>query len=138
MFNYIQKLFYAAGVVFLSAAALQTGGCSAGSAENEIYNGKTGGKKMNGIAENTLIWDVRTPEEFAGSHVAGAENHPYDQISASSLPENRNAPIYLYCRSGRRASIAMEKLRTLGHQGKMENLQTPENAAAVLGRQLEK
>lgn len=53
----------------------------------------------------TLILDVRTPEEFAGGHVPGAVNIPYDQVSArlSELEPHRGNDIVIYCEKGGRA-----------------------------------
>ena len=65
-----------------------------------------------------IYWiDVRTAEEFNKGHVAGAINIPYEEI-ADTIPEvsqDRNAPIYLYCRSGRRSGIAKTALEELGY-----------------------
>ncbi|WGE67502.1 rhodanese-like domain-containing protein [Actinobacillus equuli subsp. haemolyticus] len=65
------------------------------------------------------IWiDVRTAEEFTAGHIEGAINIPVEQISAkiSQLTEDKNAPIHLYCRSGRRAEIALTELQKLGYR----------------------
>jgi rhodanese-related sulfurtransferase len=63
-----------------------------------------------------LLVDVRTPEEFVGSHIAGAVN-----ISLQSLPERlreipRDRPIVLYCRSGQRSANALRLLTQSGYQ----------------------
>lgn len=66
--------------------------------------------------ETRLILDVRTPEEFAAGHVEGAVNIPHDQIAAR-LPEIERyaqAPVVVYCRSGRRAGLAAEVLGEAG------------------------
>lgn len=51
--------------------------------------------------------DVRTPEEFAGGHVGAARNHPLDKLAAEHLAADptwaKNAPVFVLCRSGRRA-----------------------------------
>ena len=63
------------------------------------------------------VIDVRTPEEFASAHIAGAINLPHDllETQASSLPADHAAPIVVYCRSGRRSALAVETLRKLGY-----------------------
>jgi phage shock protein E len=66
--------------------------------------------------ETRLILDVRTPEEFAAGHVENAVNIPHDQI-AGRLPEIERytqAPVVIYCRSGRRAGLAAEVLSEAG------------------------
>ena len=64
------------------------------------------------------IWvDVRTAEEFGAGHVAGAVNIPYDEITdrIGEVASDKDATIYLYCRSGRRSGIALEALREAGY-----------------------
>lgn len=68
-------------------------------------------------ATEQLILDVRTPEEFANGHIAGAINVPHDQI-LTRLPELaawRTRDIVLYCRSGRRAELAATLLEAQGY-----------------------
>lgn len=64
-----------------------------------------------------LIVDVRTPGEYARSHVTGALNVPLSDLEGR-LVELRAAadgrPLVLYCRSGRRARVAADILRSSG------------------------
>ena len=60
---------------------------------------------------------VRTPEEYAAGHLENAKNIPHDQIGqqiAAHVP-NKNTPINLYCRSGRRAETAKQVLESMGY-----------------------
>lgn len=59
--------------------------------------------------EITLV-DVRTREEFASGHIAGAVNIPVDSFDPAQLADADPAKVVLYCRSGRRSQIAAEKL----------------------------
>lgn len=64
------------------------------------------------------LWvDVRTAGEFGAGHVAGAVNIPYEEITEriGEVAPDRDATIYLYCRSGRRSGIALEALREAGY-----------------------
>lgn len=64
------------------------------------------------------IWiDVRTPEEFREGHLPGARNIPHDVIEKNieSVSTDKDAPIRLYCHSGRRSAIALEKLTEMGY-----------------------
>lgn len=64
------------------------------------------------------IWvDVRTAEEFGAGHVAGAVNIPYEEIAEriGEVTTDKDATIYLYCRSGRRSGIALEALHEAGY-----------------------
>lgn len=67
-------------------------------------------------AEEALYVDVRTPEEYASGHVAGAINIPHDQMEArwQELAAHRDRPIVLYCRTGRRSELAIEVLEDHG------------------------
>lgn len=67
-------------------------------------------------ADGPLLLDVRTPEEFAVSHIPGAVNVPHTEI-AERLP--RILPlagqgVIVYCRSGKRAGIGGQILLEAG------------------------
>jgi phage shock protein E len=61
--------------------------------------------------------DVRTAEEYGDWHVPGAVNIPYEEITdrIGEVTTDKDAPIYLYCRSGRRSGIALKALRDAGY-----------------------
>ena len=64
------------------------------------------------------VWiDVRSAEEFKEGHLQDAVNIPVDQITANiaRVAPNKNAPVNLYCRSGRRAEVALQELRKMGY-----------------------
>lgn len=67
-------------------------------------------------AQQVLWIDVRTPEEYRQGHRPAAINIPYDQIGAriADLDLASDAPIMLYCQSGRRAESARATLTSLG------------------------
>lgn len=67
---------------------------------------------------NEPVWiDVRTPAEFNAGHIESAILIPYNEISAKiqSVVPNKKQRINLYCRSGRRAEIALMTLEQLGY-----------------------
>lgn len=64
------------------------------------------------------IWiDVRTPKEFNSGHLEGAQNVPLEQIAGqiASVVPNKDTPVMLYCRSGRRSELARKQLLQLGY-----------------------
>ena len=65
---------------------------------------------------NVNIIDVRTAEEFNSGHVKGAVNLSVEsgQFDAALSDLDKSAQYALYCRSGRRATIAAEKMADAG------------------------
>lgn len=65
-----------------------------------------------------MLIDVRTPSEFAAGHLPGARQIAYDQIGGliGGVAPDKNTPIVLYCRSGRRSEIARQTLLDLGYR----------------------
>jgi rhodanese-related sulfurtransferase len=84
------------------------------------------------VAAGTLI-DVRTAEEFAGGHLEGAINLPVELPTFADQVALLDPDIdYLvYCRTGRRADIALEYMAGVGLRG--ENLGSVEQASAATG-----
>lgn len=68
-------------------------------------------------ANQPLILDVRTREEYQQQHVQEAINIPYTEIShrIAAITMDHQTPIILYCRSGNRARTAEKTLRELGY-----------------------
>lgn len=68
------------------------------------------------LVEGTVIYDVRTPEEFAASHAVGAINWPIETIQAGQYPDvEKDTPIAVYCRSGNRSGQATAILEQAGY-----------------------
>ena len=64
------------------------------------------------------VWiDVRSPQEYAQGHLGGSVNIPHDQIreQIASLNLDKDADIYVYCKSGHRAGIALSYLQSMGY-----------------------
>lgn len=67
------------------------------------------------------VIDVRTPAEFRGKHVRGAQLLPLDQINLprfkallTSCNHVDDQPVYVVCHTSRRAAMAAEKLQAEG------------------------
>lgn len=66
-------------------------------------------------AEDVILLDVRTQEEFDGGHISGAICLPNEDITPDlPLPFAKESEILVYCRSGRRSAEAAEKLADMG------------------------
>jgi len=63
--------------------------------------------------DGELIIDVRTAEEFAVGHIAGAVNIPIEELAAATLPD---APVMTTCGGGGRGGRAAEALTAAGHE----------------------
>jgi rhodanese-related sulfurtransferase len=65
-----------------------------------------------------LLFDVRTPVEFAEVHVPETRNIPLDEINPKELAGSgqirKDQPVYFLCRSGQRATKAAEKFAKEG------------------------
>lgn len=70
--------------------------------------------------ENIVLLDVRTPEEFAIKRIPGSiliPVEPVDMVTTDVevvIPE-KNVPVFIYCRSGRRSVDAAKILAKLGY-----------------------
>jgi len=62
-----------------------------------------------------LLIDVRTPEEFASGHIAGAVNIPVDALSGRLSEVPTDQPVVIYCRSGNRSATAAQILHRAGY-----------------------
>lgn len=87
----------------------------------------------------TWILDVRTVAEWKNGHLGRSHVIPVQELSAraSELPSDLNAPVLLYCRSGRRSTQAYEWLKSKGYR----NLYTLEGgviAWTAAGKPVEK
>ena len=66
---------------------------------------------------DAVLLDVRTPEEHKNGYLEGAVLLPLAELESKitkKIPA-KNTPIYIYCRSGRRAGTAVEKLKAMGY-----------------------
>jgi rhodanese-related sulfurtransferase len=70
------------------------------------------------MAAGGTVIDVRTPAEFKSAHVVGATLQPLDRLDAAAYCQSKgtNTAVYILCQSGKRASIAAEKLIAAGHK----------------------
>jgi len=72
-------------------------------------------KALHLLSEKQII-DVRTPEEFKSGHLHGALNiNFYDEDFSEQLQKlDKDKPVLVYCRSGKRSGKAAEQLQKLG------------------------
>ena len=65
---------------------------------------------------NTILLDVRTKEEYEEGHIPGSVNVELDYIdTVTNVIKDKESKIYLYCRSGHRSGIALNRMKELGY-----------------------
>lgn len=68
------------------------------------------------MSATPIFIDVRSESEYAEKHHPKAINIPLGTIPNSPLlPKDKNATIYVYCRSGMRSSSAQSQLKGIGY-----------------------
>jgi rhodanese-related sulfurtransferase len=72
-------------------------------------------KQLN--ANLFVLIDVREDEEWAAGHISGAKHIPLGSLNIETTRElPKDKPIYLYCRSGKRAGNAEIIMKGLGFE----------------------
>ncbi len=63
-----------------------------------------------------IILDIRTPEEFASGHIAGAQNINFfsADFEKKIAQLDKNAHYVIYCRTNGRSSVTFERMKELG------------------------
>ena len=106
----MKKLFYILGVALVMMTA-----CSNGKG----YTSVSVDEFAKVIADNQVqLIDTRTEAEFNEGHIPGAINidvNESDFESKVGQKVDKNRPIALYCRGGRRSKIAAERIVALGY-----------------------
>jgi rhodanese-related sulfurtransferase len=110
------------GLFPLLLAALLAAGCGGGDGTTaveaviETVTPADASSLLASAPAGLVVLDVRTPEEFAAGHLAGAIGLDfYAATFADDLAAlDREAPYLLYCRSGNRSAETREMMRSLG------------------------
>jgi rhodanese-related sulfurtransferase len=104
-------------LVLALVSIFAVGACSSGDSgtATEAVRVVAAADAVDVLDERTII-DVRTPEEFAAGHVAGAINinveaPDFDEQIASLDAEDA---YLVYCRSGRRSALAADQMAKAG------------------------
>ena len=67
-------------------------------------------------AAGAVLLDVRTPQEYRDGHIPGSQNVPLQQLDkVEEVTENKDAVLYVYCRSGARSRQAVSLLQAMGY-----------------------
>jgi len=67
--------------------------------------------------ENAVMLDVRTPQEYGDGHIPGSRNVPLQTIDkVTSVAENKDTALFVYCHSGARSRQATAMLQRMGYR----------------------
>ena len=119
------KIFLATAIIFANLTFSATTALAENNTQNNLATTENIYSTDVSVAEavdliknkNAVIIDVRTPEEFAESHLPEANNFPVDTLSQNieTIKKlQRDKPLLVYCRSGKRSARATEILQNLG------------------------
>ena len=101
---------------FVLSGALLLSACGGDTAVTELVSAGEAHVLLAEPPAGLVVLDVRTPEEFAESHLAGAININVEgsgfEDAVGDLDED--APVFVYCRSGRRSANAITIMQDLG------------------------
>jgi rhodanese-related sulfurtransferase len=119
-------------IALVAVSTIALGACSSSDASSSRVDAAV-------IAESIII-DVRTPEEYAAGHLDGAtlidiKDASFDAKIAELDP---NASYIIYCRSGNRSAQAVERMKEAGFTnltdlGSLENASEEAGIAIVAG-----
>ena len=89
------------------------------------------GLKEYAEKENAVLLDVRTPQEYREGHIPGSKNVPLQTLDkVTSIAENKDTVLYVYCYSGARSRQATAMLQHMGYT----NVQNIGGIAAYQGK----
>ena len=116
----VAAVLLAFGYQLTQAGGQTSGDPAVKTAAMKVY-GDTG-KASKGwalIEDGALLIDVRSVSEFESGHIEGSLNIVHSDIKGLSqaIGEDKNRPVVLYCRSGRRVGRAIEVLEAMGYTG---------------------
>ena len=74
------------------------------------------GLREHAETENAVLLDVRTPQDYREGHIPKSINVPLQTIDkVTSVAENKDTELYVYCYSGARSRQAAAVLGQMGY-----------------------
>jgi phage shock protein E len=101
-------------VILFALAAMALAACGGSSAQSAIQ--KVDPSEAVHMLDSRVVIDVRTPEEYAAGHIAGAENISVEAADFASRISSldKTAAYLVYCHSGRRSAVAADQMVAAG------------------------
>lgn len=102
-------------LIALAISLISLAGCSTSSSVS-VTNVDAADFLSQISSGEVIVLDVRTPEEFNAGHLSGAVNLDVQsgQFETELSKLDKAATYAIYCRSGRRSTIAAEKMANAG------------------------
>lgn len=99
-----------------AAAALALAACGGGGADYQLVDAASAHELTQESAQDVVVLDIRTPEEFAQGHIAGSVMIDFysPDFRAQLDGLDKDAAYLVYCRSGSRSSQARAIFEDLG------------------------
>ena len=110
------KSIYGLCLVFLLVQCTTKSGGQNGQSESSLLSAEDFKSKIESVS-NSVVLDVRTPDEFKSGHIENAKNiNFYDADFQAQIAElDVKDTIFVYCKSGGRSGSAASKLAALGY-----------------------
>jgi len=105
-------------VMLMFVASISLGGCfGSAEADNPKHVNVMEFQKLINEVPGAVVVDVRTPQEFGAGHLQGAILLPVQVLDtkATQVLQDKNAPYFVYCRSGNRSEVAVNMLKKMGY-----------------------
>ncbi|MDE6552116.1 MAG: rhodanese-like domain-containing protein [Muribaculaceae bacterium] len=103
-------------ILFIIFTLFGLNGCM--NAQNKSYDNMDVENFTRYLSNDSVqLVDVRTPEEFAEGHIAGAKNinvFDSDFVDEAEKALDKSKPVAVYCRSGKRSADAARELTENG------------------------
>ena len=103
-----------------------------------IFFGLTLNQEAFASAENTVVLDVRTPEEYQENHLKDSVNIDFlsTDFKSKIVKLDKNKTYKIYCRSGNRSGKAEKEMKSMGFKD-VENVGGLSEATKKLNRPCE-
>lgn len=108
-------------IVLLVAAALLAGACGGSTdttAKLELTSVSDAADILAAPPDELVILDIRTPDEYAAGHIAGAINIDYYEADFEAKLSSLDpaVPYVMYCNSGNRSANALPLMDRIGFE----------------------
>lgn len=70
---------------------------------------------LNGPPGNSVLIDLRKPQDYARGHIPGAINVPYENLSVREVSFDKSKKLAFYCMHGSKSMAACTRYEKLGY-----------------------